>query len=178
LGDEKRKLNKKNMNKLLVILSLFFMGSFSFGQNTEQINGDLYFGLWRYGSFYKQPKKVIEWVDNLSTTTRRDTLDKTSQNILRIYDDLKKEELLYNPYIQMILPNDTVVRIYLLERDYRKIRKNKIDDLQEKNEKVTLELEVKQIGSGLYYCEKIINMNRIQGKTFGRQSKFKIEDYP
>jgi hypothetical protein len=163
--------------KKIFLLLLLGISIYSFGQKTENITGDLYFGFWRYGSFYKQPKKIIKWVESISTTTQKDTLDETQQNIIRIYEDLKRENLLYAPYIQMILSNDSVVRIYFKNAEYRKIRKNKIDDLQEKNEKVTFNFEVRQIGKDLYYCEKMVSMNRIKGQTFPRQTKFKMEDY-
>ena len=84
---------------------------------------------------------------------------------------------MYAPYIQIISSNDSVVRIYFKNAEYRKIRKNKIDDLQEKNEKVTFNFAVRQIGKDLYYCEKMVSMNRIKGQTFPRQTKFKMEDY-
>lgn len=163
--------------KPLFLLILLSISIHSFGQKTETITGDLYFGFWRYGSFYKQPKKIIKWVESLSSTTQRDTLDKTQQDFLRIYEDLKREKLLYAPFIEMISPNDSVVRVYFKKAEYRKIRKNKIDDLQEKKEKVSFSLEVKQIGKDLYYCEKMISMNRIKGQTLPRQTKFKLEDY-
>ncbi len=163
--------------KKLFLLILLGISINSCGQQAKTISGDLYFGFWRYGSFYKQPKKTIKWIEKLSLTTQRDTLDETQQNILRIYDDLKREKLLYAPYIQMILPNDSIVRVYFKKEEYRKIRKNKIDDLQEKMEKVTFNFEVRKIGKDLYYCEKIISMNRIKGQTFPRQTKFKLEDY-
>jgi hypothetical protein len=163
--------------KILFLLLFSFISIYSFCQNKDTINGDLYFGFFRYGSFYKQPKKIINWVESLSKSTQKDTLDKTQKDFLRIYEDLKREKLLYAPFIQMILPNDSVVRIYFNKSDYREIRKNKIDDLQEKNEKVTFNFEVRQIGKDLYYCEKMISMNRIKGQTFPIQTKFKLEDY-
>jgi hypothetical protein len=163
--------------KKLFLLLLLNISIHSCAQKTENITGDLYFGFLRYGSFYKQPKKIIKSVESLSTTTKRDTLDKTQQNILRIYEDLKREKLLYAPFIEMIFPNDSVVRVYFKKAEYRKIKENKIDDLQEKKEKVTLNLEVKQIGKDLYYCKKMVSMNRIKGQTLPRQTKFKLEDY-
>jgi hypothetical protein len=179
LGQKKVGRHRQNIFKMKKIFLLLLLGIsiYSFGQKTENVTGDLYFGFWRYGSFYKQPKKIIKGVESLSTTTQKDTLDETQQNIIRIYEDLKREKLLYAPYIQIILPNDSVVRIYFKKAVYRKIRKNKIDDLQEKNEKVTFNFEVRQIGKDLYYCKKMVSMNRIKGQTLPRQTKFKLEDY-
>jgi hypothetical protein len=149
-----------------------------YSQASDTLEGDLFFGFWRYGSLYKQDKKTIKWIEDLSKNNRRDTLQSNTQDILRIYDVLKKEEMLYFPYVQVCLDNDSIVRLYFQKKDYKKIQVNKLNDLIEKEEKVRMIFQVRELGQGLYYCEKLMSLNRIKGKTRIRPTKFAIEDYP
>ncbi len=163
----------------LLFLALLLFTSISCTQNTT-VKGDLYFGLWRYGSFYKQPKKVVKGIEDLvhAEPEKRDSFDLSTKEILRIYDVLQKENLLYAPYVQLKLDNDSIVRIYFQKKDYRKIRKYKLADLLENKEKIRIELEGREMGEGLIYCEKLVTVSIIEGQTFCIPRKFAIEDYP
>lgn len=165
------------MIQKLFILFLLLLPFTSIGQN-DTVKGDLYFGLWRYGSFYKQPEKLIQRIEEISKSEQRDSLDKTTQDILRIYDILKFENLLYAPYVQLKINNDSILRVYFDKKDYKKIRKYKLKELQTKEMKVFIELKGKKIGDGLIYCEELITVSTLKGQTYEVPRKFAIEDYP
>lgn len=143
-----------------------------------KVEGDLYFGLWRYGSLYKQPENLCQLMEKLSHSNRRDTMDATTMDMLRIYDVLEKEKLLYAPYVQLKLDNDSIVRIYFKMKDYKRINKFKLDDLLKTKEKVRIELKGRSLDEDLIYCKKLISVNREKGQTLQIPRKFAIEDYP
>lgn len=166
------------MKKTLLLLFFVVLNTLSWSQSSPTMEGDLYFGLWRYGSLYKQPKKVVKWVEKMAESKRRDTLDPTSQDILRIYDILQQENKLYMPYVQLKLDDNSIVRIYLEKSVYKKIKTHTIDELQEKKQKVRIQLEYRQMADDLFYCKKLIQVDLRHGETLQRQRKFAIEDYP
>ena len=157
---------------------MFCFGFVSLGQDSDLLQGDLFFGLWRYGSLYKQPGKIKRAVRKLAKNECRDTLDDTAQDILRIYDVLKEEKLLKSRFVQLRLQDSSVVRIYLDKADYGQIQKYKLDDLIRDYEKVNITLDFRLLGDGLYFCTNLLVTEKIEGQTYQIPRKFAIEDYP
>lgn len=167
------------MHKSLIIILFFGLSSMiSFGQNSDTINGDLYFGLWRYGSFYKIPRKIVKDFEKFVEEHRTDTKNLNELEAIHIYDVLKNEELLYHPFIQLKIENDSIVRLYLEKKDYKQIRKYKLQELQDKGEKIDVLLLYRKLDDGLIYCGKLISVNKVKGQTLEIPKKFAIEDYP
>ncbi|WP_018343687.1 hypothetical protein [Cytophaga aurantiaca] len=166
---------KKSAYLIVSISLLIFISSFQ--QKKEIIQGDLYFGFFRFGSFYNQPDSVVNafkiYADTVDRTNIRD-LDKL---VLEMYDTLKKENLLFNPFIELYMGNDSIIKLYLAKSDYDKIKIYKRKELQDHNKKVRIEAEARYLGNGMFVCEKLISVKKVHGDTFQTQSKFKIEDY-
>lgn len=163
---------------LLLILLCSWFNLISFGQISDTIKGDLYFGIWRYGSFYKLPKRDVKNFEKFVVKYRGDTTDNGSQKMIHIYDVLKKENLLYHPYVQLKLENDSVIRLYLEKKDYKQIKKYKLQDLQDQGEKINILLRFKTLDYELIYCNELLLVKKIKGRTFEVPRKFAIEDYP
>ena len=145
---------------------------------SDTLKGDLYFGLWRYGSLYEVPKDKVEIIENLAASDKRDTLDMYTQQMLNLYDTLKDEGLLYSPYVQLKTPNDSIVRVYLKLDDYKTVTEHKLDSLIKKGEKITIQIIVRAFGPKLYYCEQLLSAVKSTGTTYPIQRKFKLEEYP
>jgi hypothetical protein len=94
-----------------------------------------------------------------------------------MYETLKKENLLFKPYVELRLDNDSIIKLYLDQLDYDKIKIYKRQELQDSNKKITIKVESKNLGNGMFLCEKLISVGKVDGQTRQVQKKFKIEDY-
>ena len=162
------------MTRLSLIVIVFFFAS---GQNKKATEGDLYFGFFRFGSFYNQPDSIVKKFKIYADTVNREIVSATDKKVLAMYETLKKENLLYNPYIELRLDNDSIIKLYLDQSDYDKIKINKRQKLQDNNKKIRIKVEGKNLGNGMLRCEKLISIEKIDGHTFQVQKKFKIDDY-
>lgn len=159
---------------LLFIVTLFL---FACAQKNKTIEGDLYFSFFRFGSFYDQPDSIITKFTNYANTVRRETLDTVDKQVLVMYATLKKENLLFNPFVELRLDNDSIIKLYLNKSDYEKIKIHKRQELQNKNKKIKIMAEGKNLGNGMFLCEKLISIDKVDGQTQQIQKKFKIDDY-
>jgi hypothetical protein len=89
---------------------------------TDEISGDLYFGLFRIGSYYNQPDSIIQWYETYFDTTDFELESNNEQQLFSAYQKLKKHDLLYKPFVQLLIQEDSIIRLYLDEEDYAKIK--------------------------------------------------------
>ena len=157
----------------LIIIVLLF----ACGQNKKITEGDLYFNCFRFGSFYEQPDSILNKFKIYADTVNRKTISAIEKKVLTMYETLKNENLLYSPFVELRLDNDSVVKLYLNQSDYDKIKINKRQELQDNNKKIRIKVEEKNLGNGMLRCEKLISIDKIDGHTFQVQKKFKIDDY-
>ena len=143
----------------------------------KKIEGDLYFSRLRIGSFYHQPDSIIQKVKIYADTVNRKLSDASDLRTLAMYEILKKENLLYRPFIDLKLDNDSIVKIYLTPREYDQIRIFHRQDLLDTKKKIRINLEVRELGYGMDLSTKIISVNKMDGQTLQVNKKFRIEDY-
>jgi hypothetical protein len=158
---------------LFLSLPLFFCCV----KSSDKIEGDLYFGALRFGNFYKQPDSLVRKFKIYADTVNRKNLEPSDKEILETYEILKKENILYYPYIELKLDSGTVVKLYLKTFDYKKIKKHKRQQLQKEGKKVRIVAEVRNLGHNLFICNNVLNIMKTEGKTLQIQKKFQIEDY-
>ena len=70
-------------------------------------------------------KRVKLYID----TVNRKLLDSSDLLDLVRYDLLKKENLLYSPFIDLRLDNESIIKVYLTSAEYEKIKVFKHRDL-------------------------------------------------
>lgn len=162
--------------KLIFIFSCFLTLSCKQGAD-EIIEGDLYFSWLRIGSFYNQPDSIVQKVKTYADTVDKKNVSAEDNKFFTMYETLKKENLLYSPFIELKLDNDSIVKTYLSVKDYEKIRKFHRSDLIEAGMIVRIKAEIKNMGNGLVLCEKLISIDKVKGETHQRSRKLKIEDY-
>lgn len=160
-----------------LFLFLLFLSCTCYGQKTSLIKGDLYFGLWRYGSLYNQPKKMVRSVLKYMDTVDRSKCGIDDSILIHRYDLLKEKELLYSPYVQIIQDDDAVIYLYLKQEDYDQIKTFKREDLVNRTKRVSISAEYELIDKGFVLCTKLTSVDELEGKTLPRQSKFALEDY-
>jgi hypothetical protein len=144
---------------------------------TDEISGDLYFGLFRIGSYYNQPDSIIQWYETYFDTTDFELESNNEQQLFSAYQKLKKHDLLYKPFVQLLIQEDSIIRLYLDEEDYAKIKVHKRKNLRAQNKKVIIRSQANQIDPGIYQCIDLTGIEVVNGQTLQKQRKFKIEDY-
>ncbi len=159
----------KGFLSLMVLLLLF-----GFGNSNKTIEGDLYFGFFRFGNFYNLPDSTIKKLDSILNSAPRTNEDKV---LFVKYKILKKENLLHSPFVELKLDNDSIIILYLNNTDYGRIKIHKIKDLQDNLKKIRLKVNCKNLGYNLFKCENILEMKKINGQTLINSRKLKIEDY-
>ena len=165
--------------KSQIIYVTFFLLALSCTQlkQTKRLKGDLYFSLLRIGSLYNQPDSVLKSFENFLDSVQYGSLSEEDRKFLKVYHVLDSSGLLFNPFVDVLVDNDSVVTIYLEEDDYSKIKKYKYRDLEAHYNKVRISATVSELHPGLFYCERLNKVEVTKGQTLPFSSKFKIEDY-
>ena len=164
-----------------IIVSVAFLFSIS-GCNSDKHNikefeGDLYFNWLHFGNFYNEPDSIIKKVKEFVDTVNTKLLDSSSLRIYKMYEILKKEDLLYRPFIDLKLDNDSIIKIYFVNDDYEKIKIYKRQELLDKKQKIRVKIEGRKLGYGMVLATKLLAVTKIDGQTFQINPKMKIEDY-
>ena len=165
------------LNRLIIFLIIFCF-SCNHEPKNEILIGDLYFSFFRIGNYYNQPDSLIKKYEDYFSTTNFETVSKEEKELFEQYKLLKKHDLLYNPFVEILTEKDSlIVKLYLEKQDYDKIKIYKRQDLQDNDKKVRIFSKVKRIDNKLYFCENLDSLKVIDGKTFQIQKKLRIEDY-
>ena len=167
----------KQQRILVLFLFLFTIAGLGCRQNETIIEGDLYFSWLRIGSFYNEPDSIAEKMLLYADTVNIDKLDSPSRRTMNMYEVLKKEHLLYSPFVNLKLDNDSIILLYLDKKGYDKIRISSYKSLVNSNQKIRVRLSAQSLQYQMYLCRSIIAVNKIEGKTFMQSRKLLIEDY-
>ena len=165
------------LSTILFSVIILFTSCKSHQQNNKLIEGDLYYSWLRIGSFYNQPDSIIEKVKVYADTVNRKLLDSNDLRFLKMYETLKAQNLLYNPYIELKLDNDSIIKVYFTNNDYEKIKIYRRQELIDTKKKIRIKAEVKDLGKGMALSTNLISINKVDGETLQINKKFKIEDY-
>jgi len=157
------------MRKIIAIIMLTIFTVLSCKTKTEIIEGDLYFKLIDFGSFYGADKKQIEEFEKIIDSLRLTKLtSKNDQRFIEYYDNLKKYKLINYPCIK--IKSDTIIRqIYLAESEYEKVKDYKWSDLRTKKKRVNLRIEVQKFDEKIFFSDKIIDFKEIEGETYWKK---------
>jgi len=163
--------------KILIPTILNLIVACDIKPKTNTLTGDLFFDFFRIGNFYSMHDSVVKQFENNFDTLTMETVSEEDRRLLTQYKKLKEEKLLFVPFIKLLIENDSVVTLYLDTLDYNEIKQYKRQRLQDDQKKVRIEAKVKKIDRGLFYCTDLIKVELIDGVTFMKQKKWRIEDY-
>ena len=151
---------------LLVVIGIIVL---SCSNKEIELQGDLYFKLIDIGSFYGADDQSIEKFErSLDSLQRINALDEDELEFIRVLDALKANDLIKAPWINLKTETD-IERIYLSEKEYEKLKGFDRNELISNDKKVELKIVVVEIDSGIYYSDKIAEINLIDGKTYWRK---------
>ena len=165
---------RQSLAFLLLACTVIFTGAFK--QDANVLEGDLYYSFLKIGSFYGVPRAFADSVKGYLDTA---TIEHANNNrdIISQYAILKKENLLYSPFIYVKLNNDSVIVLYMNKKDYSNITRYRYKKLKAEHQKVHLRFSAKQLGPAMFACQLLIAADLTAGQTQQIQHKFKIEDY-
>lgn len=155
----------KNITLILIIGFLVL----SCSTKPEEFKGDLYFKLIDIGSFYGADEKAIEKIEKyIDSIQQNESAEKDELEIIRVFEILKANDLIKSPWINLKTESD-IMRIYLSESEYEKLKQFDRNKLIANNQKVELTIKVIELDSGIYYSNKVLKMNLTEGKTYWRK---------
>jgi hypothetical protein len=151
--------------------------------DTIPVSGDLYFPVMRsldlksgYGIDRKLSDKIIaQYEKDLRRPAGR---RESTEEALSRYVQLKKHDLLYAPYIELIGSDNSIRTIYLTQEDYDRIKIHRYRDLIAAGQKLHVEADAVRLDSRGFNCMAITVLQLEPGKTQPREGKFVIGDYP
>jgi hypothetical protein len=143
----------------------------------ETLTGDLYFSLFRIGSFYNLSDSAVNELKVYFDSSKLETADEEQRGLFSQYKKLKEEKLLYHPFVNLLMETDSVVTLYLDMSDYDKLKKYKRKELQDEGKKIKIVADVKRLNDKLFYCVDLKSVDKVEGKTLLQSRKWKIDDY-
>jgi len=151
--------------KIFIITLLSLITIKSCNRSKDIIEADLTFKsisfMSAYGASDEEYKKLLDEIDSvLQTNSKTETF-----KLYQYFDNLKNEKLLRNPYIFIKTREDSVLTIYLSEKEYQKIKNYKYIDLSKEEKKVSVKIKLSKKSNGILYCDEIIKINLLKGKS-------------
>lgn len=167
------------MKNLLIILSLIFIAFGCQTNHEEKLNveGDLYYTWLKLGSFYQQPDSLYQNYTELKDSLGIEELRKQDSTGTSHIELLEKHGLVKSPFIYLKTDFDSTFLVYMTPEDYNPITKYTYQNLIDNKQKVRLKLITERLTDKLQICRKVVSIEKIDGETFQKQKKFKIEEY-
>lgn len=151
------------MKKLLFLLVVLTSISC---QEKNYTNADLSFKLINAGSLYGADESEIQKFEEILDSLRRNQKAKKNEiELFNFYAKLKDHNLLTSPYIYLQIEKDSTLRVYLNEEEYQKVKEYNHADLNERNRKVSLTLDIEKKEEGIYVANHIISVQETDGHT-------------
>ncbi|RED46477.1 hypothetical protein DFQ10_101247 [Winogradskyella eximia] len=133
-----------------------------------------------YGAKENLYREILNGADSIVSSFNKEAKNNgrtntENQNYLLSKHVLKLDELemLKLPHIYLHFGADSIMEVYLSENEYKKIKHFRQVDLFKEKKKVILELDIKEIDSGIYYSDNIRSVKKADGKS--RSNIFKQE---
>jgi hypothetical protein len=167
------------MRYILLILVTAFVACASKNER-DLLVGDLGFSEFRIGNFYNLSDSLIKRVKHTIDTINIAKADSMDRRFFEVYNILKDKGLLYKPFVDIRVKEDSMVKLYLDSADYDRIKIFKWRELLNDEKKVVIKVKTEYIDNfpvTLLYCKELVDVSLTEGKTYPQRSKFKIEDY-
>ncbi|GGZ94375.1 hypothetical protein [Algibacter mikhailovii] len=152
------------------LLTLFLILTIFSCERKEITKADLSFKLISWGSFYGAEREQIEKFEKLFDSIRKNpNAQKQDKELDDFFLRLKDKGLFTSPYINLRIGADSTLVVYLSETEYKKVKDFNHNDLQKRNKKVELELEIVKKDVDIYYAERILSVNEVDGQTYWKK---------
>lgn len=159
--------NRKSFALLFVVI--FLVSSFTrLNRKFDRIQGELAFEKISFLSLYDVPDSIYSvFLENIDAAlTSKNSIPEYELELYEYFDELRKADLLRSPYISFLVEEDSVLNVYLTERQYEKVKKFKHLDLIRDNNKVVLDIHLDVIDDRFYFSDSIYSVKLVPGKTY------------
>ncbi|CAN5254730.1 hypothetical protein BH09BAC3_BH09BAC3_19790 [soil metagenome] len=166
--------------KYILMLAVLIGTGCSTKQEENLFTGDLYFARIRFGSYYNLTDSIRQRIVNVMDTVAIARADSSSRAFIEIFNKLDAEGMLYKPYVDLKVGENSYVKLYMDSTDYNEIKVYKRKFLQNAHKKVIIKAHTREIGNmslPLLYCVKLVDVRVVDGETLPYGSKFTIDDY-
>ncbi len=157
------------MMKRILSIFVFIAAITACSIQKQEIQGDLYFKLIDFGSFYGADDSTIaKFEKSLESIRSNKNASIDDLELISFIDLLKKNKLLYAPWINVKTQSE-IVKVFLTEKEYKKLEKFDLNQLEENNKKVELKLLVKKLDDKVYFSDEIAEFKEFDGETYWRK---------
>lgn len=146
---------------LLILLTSILILVSSCEKKVETIEGDLYFKLIDFGSFYQSNDSFIH---KFEEELEKD-LDK-NYYFIELISKLKKHGLIYKPFIRMRIDSSNFIAVYLDESEYSKVKDYKWTELVDEGKKIRISVTGKFVEGHMFDCSSINSIEKVDGVTY------------
>ena len=167
------------MRYIVLTLSVIFIACTP-KDDKDLLIGDLYFSDLRFGNFYNLPDSSRNYIEHYFDTINIAKADSADKRYHDLFHVLKNKGLLYKPFVDIKVKEDSMVKLYLDSVDYDRIKIFKWRELLNDQKKVVIKAKTEYIDRfpfPLLYCQELVDVSLTDGKTLPQRSKFRIEDY-
>ena len=155
------------MKRLLTIILILTIISC---EQKETTKADLSFKLISWGSFYgAEPEQIEKFEKIFDSISKNPKSKKQDKDLNDFFLRLKDNGLFTSPYINLRIGTDSTLVVYLSESEYKKVKDFDHNDLLKQNKKVELELDIIKKDIDIYYAERIISVNEVDGQTYWKK---------
>ncbi len=109
--------------------------------------------------------EIQKFEDILDSLRRNPKAKKNEIELCNYYAKLKKYNLFTSPYINLQIDKDSTLMVYLNEEEYQKVKEYNPADLNGRNKKVSLKLEIEKKEEAIYVANQIISVEETDGHT-------------
>ncbi|MBI3218775.1 MAG: hypothetical protein HYZ44_04630 [Bacteroidetes bacterium] len=149
----------------LIILFILLM-SCAEQERTITLQGDLYFDTDKIGSFYGMADSIIQQIKQSIDSMYERTDRSGNDEFLTVYESLKEHHVLYKPFVDVYMPGDSVIKLYLDTAAYHQFDRFDYHDLIGQKKKVRIEARTKIIRKGFYDCVELTKVELVAGSTY------------
>lgn len=160
------------MRRIISILTIFILFTNCQTDRKDTIEGDLYFKLVEFPSFFDAPDSTLTKIENDLKTVNNHTLNKQDKKIYDYLQFLSDKKLLRKPFIRLRQDNGEIKMVFLDTLDYKKIKEYNYNDLENHNKKIRIKAKVSELKYDtitLFESTKLISINKIDGKTYWKK---------
>ncbi len=150
---------------LLIFFIIFCIYSCKTEEKVKKLKAELTFKSISFASAYgasqEQYENYLKQIDEAINNS-----PESNNEMIKLYrhhSRLKYHNLLKSPYIFLRIDKDSIMTVYLSEKEYKKVKSIKHIDLKREGKKAIIELDITKKDSGIYYSNNIINISRVKG---------------
>ncbi|MGJ8591208.1 MAG: hypothetical protein ACSHXF_01595 [Aquaticitalea sp.] len=150
------------------LITLFFSILLFLSCNKKEylvVEADLTFNSISFMSAYGASEEEYATLNHDMDSVLMNPTKNETTKLYKHFSKLKEKDLLKSPYIFLKIDNDSVLPVYVSDKQYVKVRGIKHIDLVKENKKAILKIKLSKIDNNIYFSDSIIEVKKINGRS-------------